>query len=71
MEAEVDDEADDIDDFSSKEKTVLGSSGGSGQRKRLVFPKEELWVGYICRAEAMFNVKVDNIHEIVNPERNH
>ena len=72
MEAEVEDEADDIDDLSSEDETILGSSGGNGRRKRLVFPKEEeLWAGYIWGSKVMFNVKVDNIHEIVNPERNH
>ena len=68
----MEDEADDIDDLSSEEETVIGFGGGSSRRKRLVFPKEEeLWAGYIWGAETMFNVKVDNIHEIVNPETNH
>ena len=42
VKAEVEDEADDIDNLSSHEETILGCSGGSGQRKRLVFLKEEL-----------------------------
>ena len=41
MEAVVEDEADGIDDLSSEDETVLGSRGGSGRRKGLVFPKEE------------------------------
>ena len=41
VEAGVEDEADDIDDLSSEEETVMGFGGGSSQRKRLVFPKEE------------------------------
>ena len=71
VEVEVHDEADDIDDLSWEEETLLGFGRGNGRRKRLVFPKEELWAGYIWKAEAMFNVKVNNIHEIVNLETNH
>ena len=36
----MEDEADDIDDLSLEEETVMGFGGGSSRRKRLVFPKE-------------------------------
>lgn len=37
-----------------------------------MFPKEdELWAGYIWGADAIFNVQVQNIRAVENPETNH
>ena len=72
LQAGAEDEADDIDDASSEEEIVEDARRGMTRRRRLVFPKEdELWAGYIWGADAIFNVQVQNIRAVENPETNH